>query len=363
LTGTWGNFSMEKGDTQRTAVKTALAYLFITIASVFLTNFIILGWADTVQLSLSLRLLISAGLATVASLFIYILFRKELNRMNFIIKDYADKKDSYHELYLNFNRINRELNNNNLQLQDANKKLEELDNLKNAFLANMSHEIRTPMNSIIGFSSLVCDEDLDPGKKKKFVRIIKSNSMQLLKIVNDILDLSKLETGQFKVSLHPFNLNKLIDDVLIYTHELVGVSNKPIIIRFSKGLKDGADIIQSDRDHLYQVFSNIIDNAVKFTKAGNIELGYRAKGEHVIEFYVNDTGKGISENMQSLIFERFRQEQESTNRRFGGTGLGLPISKGIIELLGGEIRVESKPMSGSTFYFTIPLKAMHEQIK
>ncbi len=351
---------MEKGDTQKTAVRTALVYLFITIASVFLTNFIILGWGDTVQLNLSLRLLISAGLATLASLFLYIMFRKELVRMNTIIKEFADKKDSYHELYLNFNRINKELNNNNLQLQEANKKLEELDNLKNAFLANMSHEIRTPMNSIIGFSNLVCDEDLDPGKKKKFVRIIKNNSLQLLKIVNDILELSKLETGQFKVTLRPFHLNKLIDDVLIYTHELVGVSNKPIIIRFSKGLKDGADMVSSDHDHLFQVFSNMIDNAVKFTKAGNIELGYRVKGDHVIEFYVNDTGKGIAENMQNLIFERFRQEQESTNRRFGGTGLGLPISKGIIGLLGGEIKVESKPMNGSTFYFTIPTNMKNE---
>lgn len=346
---------MEKGEPQKTAISTALAYLFVTIASIFFVNYLLISLSDGRTNRLYLWLVVSVGLALLASCIVYLVIRRELGRMNKTIKDYSDRKDSYHELYVNFNRINRELNNNNLKLQEANKKLEELDNLKNAFLANMSHEIRTPMNSIIGFSNLVCDEDIDPEKRQKFVRIIKSNSQQLLKIVNDVLELSKLETNQFKVEFGFFNLNKLIDDILIYTHELVGLNNKPIIIRFYKGFKDGADLIESDRQHLFQIFVNLIDNAVKFTRAGNIELGYRVRNDQFIECYVSDSGKGISPSMHELIFERFRQEQESTNRRFGGTGLGLPIAKGIVELLGGQISLKSKPGQGSTFYFSIPI--------
>jgi signal transduction histidine kinase len=354
---------MRGGETEKSALKTAFVYLLVTIALIFVSNFYIVGWEHISRLGYTFRILVSVGLALLATLVVYVVFKKELNRINRTLKEYADRKDSYQELYINFNRINRELNNNNLKLQEANKKLEELDDLKNAFLANMSHEIRTPMNSIIGFSELICIDDVDQEKKKKYVRIIKSNSQQLLKIVNDILDLSKLETNQFKIQKHYFPLNKMIDDVLIYAHELVGVSNKPIIIRFSKGLKEGDDMQFSDRARLYQVFTNLIDNAVKFTRSGNIDLGYNVHDGNTVTFYVKDTGKGISEHMHDHIFERFRQEQESTNRRFGGTGLGLPISRGIVELLGGKLWLQSKPGKGSTFFFSIPLETTKSEKK
>jgi signal transduction histidine kinase len=339
-----------------TALRVAILFFILVIIFLFTSNYVLSG---TLRLELNGKgLLIALGLAMafLTSAIVYFLVRAEFDKKDKMIKEFSERKDSYHELYVNFNKINQELNVNNQKLQVANKKLEDLDNLKNSFLSNMSHEIRTPMNSIIGFSDLICFEDISVDKKRKYLRIIKSNSQQLLKIVNDVLDISKLETNQFKIVNVSFYLNKLIDDCLIYVHEMVGINGKEIIVRFSKGLKDGDDRIVTDRVHLYQVMTNLIDNAVKFTRSGNIDLGYTIKYTGLIEFYVRDTGKGISPSMHDIIFQRFRQEEEATNRIYGGAGLGLPISKGIVGLLGGRIWVESAIGKGSTFFFQIPLK-------
>lgn len=295
------------------------------------------------------------ALSFILTILAYIIFKIEFRKLSKIINDFSEEKDNYHELYLNFNKINQELNSNNKKLQEANKRLEELDGLKSAFIANISHEIRTPMNSIIGFSHLLCIGDIEEEKKNRYFRLIRDNSQQLLRIVNNMLDISKLETHQFTTKKAPFRINELIDDILIYVHDKVGISNKPIVVRFSKGFDNSSDLIVSDRTHIYQIFTNLIDNAIKFTKQGNIEFGYKLMApSSALEFYVRDTGKGISKGMQSVVFEQFRQEQNSTSRGYGGIGLGLPIAKGIIELLGGDIRIVSEVDKGSTFYFTIP---------
>jgi signal transduction histidine kinase len=240
------------------------------------------------------------------------------------------------------------------ELIKARLKAEESDKLKSVFLANMSHEIRTPLNGILGFSDLLINKDIEPDKREEYVKIIKSSSNQLVRIINDILDISKIETGQFHVNVSAISLNTLLDEAFLYLLTMINDNDKDIEGREVKSFEKD-DLIYTDKVRLQQVLLNLISNAVKFTDKGYIEIGYKQK-ENTILFFVKDTGIGIPSNKHRLIFERFRQVEESFTRTYGGTGLGLPISKGIIELMGGKIWLESKAEEGSTFYFTIPYK-------
>jgi PAS domain S-box-containing protein len=241
-------------------------------------------------------------------------------------------------------------------IKAAKEKAEESDKLKTAFLANMSHEIRTPMNGILGFAELLDDNTLSPERRREFTSIISNSSKQLLTVINDIIDISKIESGLLKISNVHFNLNKLMREVLTTFHNLNARAGKSHIkLVFENGFSDDNSNIFCDDMRISQVLNNLIGNALKFTNSGFVKFGYRQQNDLLL-FFVQDTGKGIAGEKQQFIFERFRQVEESNTRRFGGTGLGLSISKGLVELMGGNIWVVSEENKGSTFYFTLPVK-------
>ena len=237
------------------------------------------------------------------------------------------------------------------ELIAAKEKAEESDRLKSAFLANMSHEIRTPLNSIIGFSELMSDPDFDREQEHQFAQIIHSSGNNLLSIISDIMDISKIEAGQMEVKKRSFSVNQLMADI-----------QKEYSFRaIEKGIELILDplnplemvSIESDQTKIRQILVNLVGNSIKFTEEGYIELGLRITQEALV-FHVKDTGIGISTQFQTQIFERFRQIESPYTRKYGGTGLGLAISKSLAELMGGTLWLESEKGKGSTFYFTLP---------
>ena len=235
----------------------------------------------------------------------------------------------------------------------AKEKAEESDRLKTAFLHNVSHEIRTPMNAIIGFSSLLNEPDLSDADRNQYIDIIFQSGGQLLSIINDIVDIANVESGQAKVNLSEVNLNVKLK-TLIEQFSINGKQNN-ITLNLSAPLSDEDSIVLTDNTKLVQILSNLINNAIKFTKNGRIDFGYVLK-DNFLEFYVRDTGIGIPPEYHSRIFDRFYQVDSAVSRQFSGTGLGLSICKGYVELLGGTIRVESEPGKGTLFVFTIPYR-------
>ncbi len=233
----------------------------------------------------------------------------------------------------------------------AKEKAEESDRLKTAFLHNISHEIRTPMNAIIGFSNLLREAGLDASEHDQYVEIINQSSNQLLSIINDIVDIANVESGQVRMNYSVTNLNEALGNLCEQYSYKERKSDIPI--NFFPGLFDNEAIIKTDRTKLIQVLSNLINNAIKFTRAGHIDFGYTIN-KNLIEFYVKDTGIGIPADHAGKIFDRFYQVDGDGFHQYGGTGLGLSICKAYVELLGGSIHVESKEGEGSRFSFTIP---------
>ncbi len=240
-------------------------------------------------------------------------------------------------------------------LRIAKEKAQENDKLKSTFLANISHEIRTPMNGIVGFSELLSRTDINQEAKSKYVDIIKKSSEQLIRIIDDIIDFSKLESNQLKTLCNEFNLNGLMQEVYEYfINKINRFVKKPIVLNLEKSLDNPLALIISDEHRIRQVLYYLLDNAIKFTDNGEITMGYVINEDEKIEIYIKDTGIGVPNDKQDIIFERFRQADEGHKRKYGGTGLGLSISRAIVNLLGGNIWVRSDLGAGSKFSFTIP---------
>jgi PAS domain S-box-containing protein len=246
-----------------------------------------------------------------------------------------------------------------IELADAKAKAEMSDKLKSAFLANMSHELRTPLNGIIGFAGLLLKPNLSAEKLKRYSQIINSNSHNLLALINDIIDISKIESGQLTVNKEPLQLNGLLKETYDIFSELA--SRKGLKLVLSKKLQDNEVCIISDELKIKQILNNLLYNALKFTYEGTIDFGYKIKTNY-IEFYVKDSGIGIAKEFQELVFERFKQV-DSIDKTIGGTGLGLSICKALVELMNGEIWLESEVSKGTTFYFTIPYKPVKKTLK
>ncbi len=240
------------------------------------------------------------------------------------------------------------------KLIEEQKKATESDRLKSAFLANMSHEIRTPMNAILGFSELLEDESQDEEDRIVFIKLIRKNGEILLNLLNDIIDISKIEANLLSIRKKPVNLNKFLNEVECHYIETIATRNDRDIEFFMKDNLEPDLIISTDSIRLRQILDNLIGNAIKFTASGSISVRIR-KEDETVYFSISDTGIGISPNQLETIFGRFMQAEHDPKMNFGGTGLGLAISKNLIELLGGSIRVESEPGKGSTFYFNIPV--------
>jgi len=243
------------------------------------------------------------------------------------------------------------------ELIQAKELAEQSDRLKSTFLANMSHEIRTPMNGILGFAQLLKEQHLTGDEQKQYLSVIEKSGNRMLNIINDIVSISKIESGQMDVSINETNINEQIDFVFNFFRPEVEKKGLRLLVNLHLPSKEC--IIKTDREKIYAILTNLVGNAHKFTSAGSIEFGVKKKGGY-LEFFVKDTGSGIADNQRELIFERFRQGNDLISRPYEGTGLGLSISKAFVELLGGKIWVESVLGKGSTFYFTIPNNASVE---
>jgi signal transduction histidine kinase len=241
------------------------------------------------------------------------------------------------------------------ELIEAKEKAEESDQLKSAFLANISHEIRTPLNGIVGFTQLLSQDVVEKSKKQKYYDLIELSTNQLLHIIEDLLEISKLDSGQFELHPEKCSLNQLIDDLQsLFEKEKKQRNKEHIDIKTQKGLSDERSIVRIDKQRLHQVLFNLINNGMKFTDEGYLSFGYEKNANNTLTFYVQDTGIGIQKSKHEVIFDRFRQEDVSFTRKYGGTGLGLSICKSVVEYMGGKIWLESDTGQGTIFYFTIP---------
>ncbi len=250
-----------------------------------------------------------------------------------------------------------------IELQKAKEKSEESDRLKSAFLANMSHEIRTPMNAVIGFSSLLNEKDIDEKDREELIIRIEHNSNTLIHLIDDIIDIAKIEAGQLNIFKKECYVNKTLNELFqSYKDKLKIQSDKDLKLNLKLGVEDLNFSIYTDNIRIQQIFINLLNNAIKFTEKGFIEFGYKQNNNSensTIVFYVKDTGIGLSKSQQKSIFDRFIKVEEDQKKLYRGAGLGLSICKNIVKLLGGSIWVESELNKGSTFYFKIPITESH----
>ncbi|PKP16882.1 MAG: hybrid sensor histidine kinase/response regulator [Bacteroidetes bacterium HGW-Bacteroidetes-22] len=240
------------------------------------------------------------------------------------------------------------------ELVKAREKAEESDRLKSAFLANISHEIRTPMNGILGFTELLRDNTLDQESRMEYLSIIDKSGRQLLNLINDIIDISKIEAGLMHIQPVNCSLNKVFRETAMMFNSNPKVINKEVELRLKLQFSDEAAWVSVDPMRLSQLLTNLIGNALKFTQKGFVEFGYRLSTENQLLVYCRDTGIGIPADKYKAIFDRFIQVNNTSSRPYEGTGLGLAISQSLTELMEGRLWVESEPGKGSIFYISLP---------
>lgn len=260
-------------------------------------------------------------------------------------------------------KMTRLLRENKEKLAIEKNRAEESDKLKSAFLANMSHEIRTPLNAILGFSDLLANQNLSPEKFNHYNSLISMAGDQLTRIIEDIIDISKIELNQISFDIGPVQIYDVMQEIVETQENKIKSLKKDIRIDFQVDKKIENLVIETDVTRFKQILNNLIGNAVKYTDSGKIETGYILKKEddsHVVDFFIKDTGRGIPEEAHELIFDRFSQAENVGFQE--GTGLGLSITKGLLEMLGGKIRFTSELNRGSNFYFTLPLPMDSESI-
>ncbi len=263
--------------------------------------------------------------------------------INLMVNELKDKFETEKE--------NERILNLNEQLKIASLQAKESDRLKSAFLANMSHEIRTPMNSILGFAGLLKKTDLSEENRKKYVEHIEKGGGRMLNLINELIDISKIESGQMDLFFSKTNVLDVMESTYLFFKS--EAESKEIELKWNRnGFIPGSSIINTDKVKLEAILNNLIKNAIKFTDKGVVELGIH-KIDEFIEFYVKDTGIGIPDDKQDVVFERFSQVKDPITSGYEGSGLGLAISSAYTEMLGGRMWMESIEGEGSTFYFTI----------
>lgn len=244
------------------------------------------------------------------------------------------------------------------ELELVKKKAEESDRLKSSFLANMSHEIRTPLNAIMGFSSLLQTVADNEQEFEQYINIIHDNSNKLLDMMDEIFNIALIESGITRMYKEECQINELLTSLVTFFNIEKEIKDKQeLSIRIKKSTRDNAFTIYTDPRKLRQTLYNLIENALKYTSQGYIEIGYELKDNSMVEFYVKDTGAGFPQEKLDVIFKQFRQVDDSNTRNYGGIGLGLTLSQKFVEMMGGHMWGESSPGNGSIFYFTLP----HEQ--
>lgn len=241
------------------------------------------------------------------------------------------------------------------ELVEVKKQAEESDRLKSSFLANMSHEIRTPLNAIMGFSSLLQQTSPGESELQQYIEIIHSNSNKLLDMMDEIFNIALIESGVIRMHKEECKINEMLTGLVTFFNMEKEMTGKhDVTIKIKKLSRDASFTVQADPRKLRQTLYNLIDNALKYTDQGIIEVGYDLTDNSMIEFYVKDTGIGFPQERIDIIFQRFRQIDDSNTRNFGGVGLGLTLSMKFVEMMGGTMWAESVPSKGSTFYFAIP---------
>ncbi|MBT3229903.1 MAG: response regulator [Candidatus Marinimicrobia bacterium] len=268
-----------------------------------------------------------------------------------IASELVDKNQELESLAEELQSQTEELQEQNVELDAQRHQVEEANRLKSEFLSNMSHELRTPLNSIMALSNVLVDQSSDrlSGDESEYLEIIARNGRHLLKLINDILDLSKIEAGQMEIMITTFSLTGLIDDIVEGLRPLANENGNDLNINMIENLPD----ITSDQSLVHRIIQNLIGNAVKFTENGLVTLTIK-QNSAAISISIQDTGIGISSEALPMIFDEFRQADGSTSRHYGGTGLGLAIAQRSAHLIGGELNVKSQLGEGSTFTFTLP---------
>ncbi|MBK7213331.1 MAG: hypothetical protein IPH88_08605 [Bacteroidales bacterium] len=243
------------------------------------------------------------------------------------------------------------------ELHATREKAGESDRLKSAFLCNMSHEIRTPLHAIMGFCGLIANSAISEGEKVKYANVINRNVDSMLELVNDIFDIAQAEAGITDVEDEPVKVNDLMGSVSTWLNiEKANAGKEFLQIRIIKGNKDNEFAFYSDAYKLRRTLNNLAGNALKYSTEGYIDIGYRFGSNNMIEFFVKDEGIGFSKDKLDVMFQHFRQLDESQTRQYGGLGLGLSVAQKFVELLGGSMWAESEPGKGSTFYFAVPYR-------
>lgn len=340
-------FYLENGMKIRIIMEQVQAYSWIMIILFFLCVILVLGFAYTLwkmNLQIEMRKKIE----------------NSLTKNENILKKQNEK---YFDLSEKLIKSSRNIKKANIALKIAKDHAEESDRLKTAFLQNMSHEIRTPMNAIIGFSDLLSDNFENKAKLERFAKIINQRCNDLLHIITDILDIAKIESGQLPVNISVCKLKSLCEELnSLFEDYQTRMINKNIQFRF-KVLSDLSELtILTDQAKLKQIFTNLIDNAYKFTDVGSIEGICRLTENNKLVFSVSDTGIGIPKEKQTAIFDRFVQIEHSSNKNIGGTGIGLSIVNGLVEILGAEITLDSEVGKGSTFSISFPAICLQKLI-
>ena len=243
-------------------------------------------------------------------------------------------------------------------IEEARRKAEEADLLKSAFLQNISHEVRTPLNAILGFSNVILNDEVSRSERINFLQLIVRNGQILLHVFNDTIKLSRIQSGLMTVNKQLFNINGLITDLnRQFSYEKEQLGKKHIALKVSKGNDNPKFSVYTDGQKIKDIMESLIDNAIKFTREGEVEFGYQMIGSSTLEFYVQDTGIGIPSDKFDEIFERFHQLDSSMTREYGGTGIGLSLARDFANMLGSKIRVESTIGKGSRFSFVIAIEA------
>jgi signal transduction histidine kinase len=301
--------------------------------------------------------LISIVTLTIIVIAISMYYSRTLKKANIMLKGEVEERTKAEKELINIQQnLEDRVTQRTKELEKAKIRAEESDRLKSAFIANMSHEIRTPLNAITGFSGLLLRNDIPPEKRKEYNDHVIKNNKILVNMIEDLIDTSKIESGNLQ--LHPSIIN--IRQFLYRLNEPIldnlARKNKHRVEVFMDSPEPGVDTIIADPVRLQQVLWHILDNAVKFTREGSIHYGCRENHEKMI-FYVDDSGIGIPDDQKEVIFEKFRQLDESAKRKYGGTGLGLYYARKIAEMMGGSLWFESKHEGGSVFFFSVPQKA------
>lgn len=297
--------------------------------------------------------------------FVYSRFRYKSRANLKLLEEITQRKLAESKLQEHQLQLEKKVEDRTRELQIAKEKAEESDKLKTAFLTNMSHEIRTPMNAIVGFSYLLTDPESSDEAKNEYIKIIRSNGEVLMNLINDILDISMIESGQLKTKLKPVAIPELLDELKIFYEQEKEKYKKHHITIMQDYDKDcDSLVISTDKTRLRQIMSNLLSNALKFTDEGRVTYGFRLSDPDEILFYVKDTGIGIDSDKHQLIFERFSKFGSlNESKLYSGTGLGLAICNELVGILGGKIWLDSMPGKGSTFYFTLPHKPVVNDVK